>query len=265
MPAHAPQALKLERDLLDRLAAAEEELVALRSELEHHQRLALLGTLAAGIAHETNNLLTPVLAYAQLAESHPDDIELLHKLKDRCASGVRPASEIANAVLNFATPRQGASRAMISSVISDALVCLARDPSKDGIDLQVICEDTLEAAISPVALQQVILNLVLNAVSVIRRQRQAKLSIQARKCQESCEICVQDNGPGLPESVQSHLFEPFTVSRETQGSGLGLWVCRMLVEQAGGTIEARQADGGGTMFTITLPLVNQAATPHPQD
>ncbi len=99
-----------ETDVLDRLAKAEEELAALRRELDHSHQLATLGTLTAGIAHEINNILTPVLAYAQLARSNPHDAGLRAKALDRAVAGVESASRITEAVLGFARTEDEAVR-----------------------------------------------------------------------------------------------------------------------------------------------------------
>ena len=113
-----------EPDVLDRLAKAEEELAALRRELDHSHQLATLGTLTAGIAHEINNILTPVLAYAQLARSNPHDAGLRAKALDRAVAGVESASRITEAVLGFARTEDEAERADVAEVIASSLACL---------------------------------------------------------------------------------------------------------------------------------------------
>lgn len=253
MTAHARQIAETEDELLDRLAAAEAQLATLRDALAHQQRLALIGTLAAGIAHETNNLLTPVLAYTQLAESHPDQPELLEKLRDRCAASLPPATEVAHAILSLASPSDQDETACVMDAANKALACLGRDLAKDKITCTIDIPEDLTVRAKPLALQQVLLNLLLNAVTALQQQRHSTIRIHAAEDETYVCITVEDNGPGIPEAIRGKLFQPFSVSRETHSNGLGLWMCKELIEQAGGTIDLTTAIDAGTAFHVTLP------------
>ena len=254
-----------ENDALDRMAQAEEALRSLQEQLDRTQRLATLGTLAAGIAHEINNILTPVLAYAQLARANPQDTELVTKALERTISGVQSASRITEAVLGFARDGEGEQRANVQKAIDAALACLGRDPTRDGIALRISVEQESAVRISPLALQQVLLNLILNALNVLQRQEgELRISVSCRR-DGTTEIVVADNGPGIPPEVVSTLFEPFvSVCRRPKkegafpslgGSGLGLAVCKRLIENAEGTIDVSSKPGQGATFTIILPTI----------
>ena len=236
-------------DLLSPLLA---ELETLRKGIEHQQRLATTGTLAAGVIHEINNLLTPVLAYAQLAIAKPDDRQLTSRALQQCVCAVESASSIADALLDFATPDATQSVADVGSVIDQAVICLGPEPARSGIEVTTTVGTGLLAAISPLALQQVLLNLLTNAVHALHGRRNAQLTIEATAGVGAIQLAVTDNGPGISPAAQEHLFEPFAVSRETSGHGLGLWICKRLIEQAGGELSL-VSSSGGTTFTVELP------------
>jgi signal transduction histidine kinase len=257
--------------LLAALDALQERIDGLEHELHHAQRLASLGTLAAIIAHELNNILTPVLNYAQLALHASDQPAQVDRALRKTVEGVRRAGRITEAVLGFA--REGGDEPNacdVRAVIDDTLACLGRDVARDGIVLDLDAPGGLTAAIAPTPLQQVLLNLVLNGREAMLGGR-GTLTISARRSTwniaddtliEGVEIVVRDTGKGIPADRLATLFEPFATSVRTdeerkqgahRGVGLGLAVCRQLVEGAGGEIDCASTVGEGTAFTIRLP------------
>ena len=264
-------------DVLARLQKAEDELVALRKELDHSHQLATLGTLTAGIAHEINNILTPVLAYAQLARSNPHDTGLRAKALDRAIAGVESASRITEAVLGFARTDDGGGHANVAEVIEATLACLGRDPARDGVKLLIDVAPDSEVRIRPLALQQVLLNLMLNAMTALNGKPGELRITVTQRVHGTTQITVADSGPGIPNEVAATLFEPFVSSRPRKrskscttghgGSGLGLAVCRRLIESSGGTIVLdKNSPAGepkrnhGAAFTITLPTSSQGSS-----
>jgi len=260
------------QDVLARLEQAEAELDALRGQLDHCQQLATLGTLTAGIAHEINNILTPVLAYAQLASSNPNDTGLRAKALDRAIAGVEAASRITEAVLGFARNDDAAEQVGIADAVGSSIACLSRDPARDGVRVVVNVDNDLHVQIRPLALQQVLLNLILNALSVLHG-KPGELRIEAAQHPDgSTRIRVSDTGPGIPAEIAATLFDPFVTTRGPArpsptghgGSGLGLAVCRRLVENNGGTIvlEPVTEDRQGASFLVSLPTA--VAVPEPK-
>ena len=259
---------------LDRLAQAESDLAAIQNELEHTQRLATLGTLAAAMAHEINNVLTPALAYAQMATSNPNDEELRAKVLVKTISGIETAAQIAGAMVGFSTAPDQAPSASLDEVLETVRDCLPRRLLK-GVALSVEVHPGIRVSIRPLALQQVLLNLVLNACKALEGHG-GEVTITAMAHEDGTTlITVADTGPGIPEAVAASLFEPFVTSRHTAaqggraiaqqsgGAGLGLSVCKQLVSQVGGSISVASKPGGGATFRIVLPsdesLPNEAA------
>jgi len=258
--------------LLNRLAEAEAQADRLKREVEHSQRLATIGTIAAGVTHEVNNLLTPALAYAcQLkagAESEPSRAAAI----DRVVAGIEAASKILQAVLGFASAAPiDDERAEVSHVLEDSLTCLSREPKRDGIEIRAAVQPGLWVGIQHLALQQVLLNLLLNACKAIRGAgtRRGEIRIAAiQRSDGSTLITVADSGPGFPKEIAGKLFQPFASVRPARsgrksahpaqahsrdnGHGLGLSICKQLIESAGGTLSASSSPDGAT-FSITLP------------
>jgi signal transduction histidine kinase len=242
--------------------ALEEQVLSVQRELEHTQRLATIGTVAAGIAHEVNNLLTPALAYAQLARNQSDP-ELLEKALKSAEEGIRAASEVLHSILDFASPtdRSGDDDCDIADVVEATFSCLGRDPSKDGIEIKRRVPPGLRARIQPLALQQVLLNLILNAMRELKTKKSSgRIRIEAEVAASGgVELSVADNGPGIPDEIAGSIFKPFVSgqgalpSSERQGgSGLGLSICRRLIESCGGQIWVEQTAGGGATFRMSL-------------
>ncbi len=240
---------------------------ALEEHLAQAQRLAIIGTLAAGVAHEINNILTPVLSYAHLARSRSDDEDLRRKAFDKIIAGVESACEVAQAMLNFSSGQDEQASAEVGAALKAALGCLARDPAKDRIEMDTRIAPDTWVSIRPHALQQVFLNLIINASHALRG-RPGRITVSAEVGpQATTRIEVADNGPGIAPEVIERLFDPFVSTRssksadseaEAGGSGLGLMVTRHLIESAGGTITADSSADNGARFTITLPTAVRA-------
>jgi len=247
--------------VLAELEQAEQRLDQLQMELARSHRLATLGTLAAIVAHEFNNLLTPVISYCQIAlkQDLAEDPDLVRKALTRAHEGAAKAAQIATGMLGFARNQDADQASHVATVINDVFTCLARDPAKDGITLNLDIDEQLFVAISPLALQQVILNLVLNARNAMRAKR-GRLAITARPIdQKRAQLLVADSGPGIPKEIIDDLFKPFVTRRArhddptSPGTGLGLTICHDLVTRAGGTIEVESHTGKGATFIIILP------------
>jgi two-component system NtrC family sensor kinase len=257
------------QQLLARLDAAEAELGRLQRQLEHSGRLAALGTLAATIAHEFNNLLTPSMSYAQLALRRLDggtvDAELIRKALVKAHSAGAKAGRICDAILNFARPDAGsgaaAASADVSAVVEESLATLGHDPAKLGIMVRCEIAPGLRAAIDPLHLEHVLVNLLINAREAMLGRRHGTLGLSAvphaAPSGPAVQIEVSDTGRGIDPAHLGNIFDPFFTSRdsasESRGSGLGLNLCRQIVERCGGQITVQSTPGEGTTFRILLP------------
>lgn len=259
-----PEDLAQVEQLLARFQDLEEQLKGVREGLVHSHRLATLGTVATIIAHEYNNILTPVVSYAQLALRHEDDVELMRKALSKALAGARKAAQISDSLLGFARESDDRLAAALPRAIEDAIHCLARDPRQDGYELHVDVPD-VRVAMTPLNLQQVILNLLLNARRVLKGTG-GRLDVTAEVRGSLVVIRIRDTGPGIPPQILDRLFEPFVTEpmgdaasspSEPKGTGLGLSICRDLVREAGGQIDVESKTGEGALFTITLPRLDE--------
>ena len=255
----SPDKLNEAERLLAHFEQLEEQFQKLRQALTHSHRLATLGTLASVIAHEYNNILTPVISYAQLALARPDDTQLLIKAVEKALQGAQRATQVSSSLLGFARDGDQQTTAHLPTVVQETVACMGRDPKKDGIDLILSIPD-IRVKIAPVSLQQVLLNLLLNARQAMRK-RGGQLRVTARVDNDNlARIDVADTGPGIPEAVREHLFEPFVTLRpdgdtsESKGTGLGLAICKDLITNAGGSITYTTKTNIGTTFTLYVPM-----------
>ncbi|MBX5473136.1 MAG: GHKL domain-containing protein, partial [Acetobacteraceae bacterium] len=120
-----------------------------------------------------------------------------------------------------------------------------------------VAEDAAEALIDKIQIQQVLVNLMRNAVEAMANSARRELSVSAVRAGEMIEISVADTGPGLPEEVHARLFQPF-VTTKPNGMGIGLYVCRTIVEAHGGELSADRVATGGTVFRFTVPSAGSA-------
>jgi signal transduction histidine kinase len=221
------------------------------------ERLAALGTMAAAIAHEINNILTPVKAYAELALSSPGETGLVIKALERAAHGVDRATRISEMILECSRTRPTAARADVAEAARRAEAALPPDPC-GKLRIEHRLADGLAAAIDPIALEQVLLNLFLNARKAMPRG--GTVTVSGWASSTSIEVRVSDNGPGVPADCLKSVFSSFvTYSGASGGStGLGLPICRRLVSEAGGTIDLESVVGKGTTVKLVLPLIGAA-------
>lgn len=261
-------ALSLEETLSAQLAQMQLQLDALREQLTESQRLATIGTIAAVIAHEFNNLLTPIVSYSQFAlssaESDKPDMELIKKALSKAFQSSSKAGKISQSMLGLARGESSFGDVSVQKLVDEVLLVMARDPQKDGLALRVQVQPDLLVQGDPVQLEQVLLNLLINA-------RQAMLgrggSITIKACltdENEVRIQVIDTGPGIPEKFIDRIWEPFFTTKgtarrgEAKGTGLGLAICKQIVEHHQGRIEVQSEVPKGTTFSLYLPAAEES-------
>jgi signal transduction histidine kinase len=235
---------------------------------EQSERLAVLGTMAASIAHEINNILTPVKAYAELALSNPGDRGLVVKALERAAQGVDRATRIAEMILACSREGErmsdgGCGMADVGEVARRAVGALPSDPGGAfPVEMKVVAGCL--AAMDGVALEQVILNLLLNARAAMGGG--GRTIVSALTNERGVVIEVRDFGCGIPAARVGKIFDAFVsysaedvreggkiAGVQHRRTGLGLPICKRLVEDAGGRIEVESEVGKGTCVRVVVP------------
>ncbi len=231
----------------------------LHSQLGQFQALANIGMVSAMIAHEMNNILTPLGNYAQLALNHPDDTELTLKVLKKTELNSRRASQILASMLAMANGHEQERGSFgVKEMVEEIFTCLARDFSKDRIHVLIDIAESLEVWAEGICLQQVLMNLILNAREAML-SRGGKLIISAEASDDSVSISVSDTGSGISRENMEKIFEPFFTTKtaksesERNGAGLGLAFCQRVIDAHDGAIRVESEPGKGTKFVITLP------------
>lgn len=261
-------------------------------ELEAHvsqqQKLATLGMVAAVIAHEFNNILTPMISYTRYALSDGADDAIKMKALQKALAGAEKAATISQSLLGFTRGEEG-TVADIHKCVHETLNCLSRDLSKDGITLTLEIEQGLKVHMNPGQLQQVLMNMIVNARSAMLQANRGvrRMTVQAERLSNGkiAQLVISDTGVGIPADVLPHIFEPFystkrknataKVTNEAHngtvaqvmdeqsekeeavpkgGTGLGLTISQELILAAGGTIRCISEEGKGATFIIELPI-----------
>lgn len=255
----------------------------LEAELEAAQRLAVLGTLAAMIAHEFNNILTPLASYAQHALAHPDDQALTRRALERSIESTDRASRVTEAVLRFARPSGPADGpSHVHGSVKMALACLARSPERDGVRVDVHIPAAASVAMGSIALEQTLVNLILNAKQSIPSSG-GSISIDAVESAAprvppaavvACgstgndvpawwTITIRDTGCGMDRTMLESILRPQShpsARPAPRGTGLGLAICRRFIDRAGGWFWATSNPNKGSTFGLCLPAAPQQNT-----
>lgn len=238
----------------------ESRIAELEAQLEATHRLAVLGTLASMTAHEVNNLMTPIVNYAKLAMRRPDDPAMAEKALARAHDAAASAVKVTEALLQFgAEPDTEDVSASLRYAAERACEQLPCDPDRAGVSIEIELPD-LTVRVAEIRLQQVFLNLVANAVRALRQHASTegkiiRLSLGPTPEEDGrVSVRVSDNGPGVSRELIDRLFDPFVGDDDVASNGLGLAVCRTLLDQAGASLELIDTGGRGTTFELVLPI-----------
>lgn len=236
--------------------------IAIESQLVQSEKLAAIGKLAAGVAHELNSPLTAILGNAQLLlREFPPDHEKHVLIEDIRQCGVRSKNIILN-LLSFARQKQLDGEAVsINEVVNRAVRLVGHQIRQEQIALECRQEPDLpEVTGSSQQLEQVLINLLVNAKDALEGMTEGKrITITNGRCvrngEEHLFIAVEDNGCGMGPEQLSQIFTPFFTTKDVgKGTGLGLAVSLGIVQTHGGTIECESRPGAGSKFTVLLPV-----------
>lgn len=231
----------------------------LQSQIDQLQTLANIGMISAMVAHEINNILTPLENYAQLAIRNPDDEALIIKTLHKTAANSKRASKILESIVAMATgPELVKADYNLNALVDDVFLCLARDFARDNINVCIHVPEDLTVRAQPVCLQQVLMNLILNARQAML-PKGGNLTISATQLHGSVRIEVADTGCGIEPANLAKIFQPFFTTKDNKskpqrpGAGLGLAFCKKVVDGHNGVISVESELGCGATFKIILP------------
>jgi signal transduction histidine kinase len=234
---------------------AERQQLQLQEQLRHADRLATVGQLTAGIAHEINEPLSSILGFAQLARKDRDLADSTANDLSKIVAASLQAREIVNKLKVFArqAPIQKAW-VSVADVVDDALTLVESRCLHQGVELvRRVVSELREVYLDPGQLKQVVVNLAVNALQAMPDG--GTLTVVMGR-DDSCTIIeVQDTGIGMSDEVVGQIFNPFFTTKDVgEGTGLGLCVVQGIVTAHGGTINVESDEGKGTNFTIRLPF-----------
>ena len=241
----------------ERAAAARKELEAAQNQLVVSERLASVGQLSAGLAHEPNNPLGTILLYSHVllneldgTDQHREDVQMIVSEATRCKN-------IVCDLLDFAREsRVSKAPADLATVIRDVVAITAAEACQAGVEVTTDIPSNLpEMMIDGAQIKQMLVNLVQNSLDAVSGTGQVRISAYLVDSSEWVEIKVKDNGCGIPRENLSKVFDPFFTTKEMgKGTGLGLAIAYGIVKMHSGDISVESELGKGTIFTIRLPL-----------
>lgn len=237
---------------------ADAERTRLEQQLRHADRLATIGQLASGIAHELNEPLGSILGFAQLATKAPQLPEPVAKDLDKIIKASLHAREVIKKLMLFARPTPlRTSRLNLNELVQDGLYFLEGRCTKNGVEMvRNLASGLPEVKADPAQILQVLVNLVVNAIQAMPHG--GRLTISTASEPGAVLLTVEDTGVGMSEEVQAKAFLPFfTTKQPNEGTGLGLPVVHGIVTSHGGTIEVTSKVGIGSLFTVRLPVLDQ--------
>jgi signal transduction histidine kinase len=258
--------LKEERSLLNEIARqialiiehkqAEEDKMKLYDQLRHADRLATVGMLAAGVAHELNEPLGNILGFAQLAKKCAEIPASAKQDIEKIEAASLHAREIIRKLLVFARQVPSEKKPVnLNEIVKNGIYFFDARCAKEGIELvRILSTDLPEIIADPVQLNQVLVNLVVNALQSMEGKG-GKITVQTKFNGQEVYLIVEDTGEGMTKEFLDKIFTPFFTTKDIgHGTGLGLPVAHGIVTGHGGVIDVESKVGQGTRFEIRLPL-----------
>jgi len=242
------------------------ELKRLEQQVSQSEKLAAMGQMIAGVAHELNNPLTAILGINDLLRERTADDGTRRQL-DLIQRQARRAAEIVQNLLAFSRPRAPRrTRINLRELLLHTVQLHEYSLHVNNIKIHYDVEaENLPIVGDSNQLMQVFLNLIVNAEQAVREfHDRGTLRVGASEQADKIAVSFQDDGPGIPPSILPRIFDPFfTTKRPGRGTGLGLSICMAIMREHGGTIEARSLPEGGALFTLTFPRATESHTDAP--
>ncbi|WP_353216768.1 PAS domain S-box protein [Sandarakinorhabdus sp.] len=262
------------RDLTE-MRRAERRLADLQAELSHISRVSAMGSLASALAHELNQPLTAISSYAEGARAllgedgtpAAGDIDMVRDALAEASGQALRAGQIVRRLREFIS-RGESERSVerLRRLVTEAAALALTGAGPSNIDFEIRLDPTVDRVlVDRIQIQQVLFNLIRNAVEAMQSASRQRLAVYSQHLPSAkgaaglVKVTVADSGPGLAPAVAAVLFQPFNTSK-AKGMGLGLSICRTIVEAHGGRIWAEASEFGGTAFHFTLEIAEE-----PQD
>jgi signal transduction histidine kinase len=232
----------------------------LERQLMQAQKLGSVGELASSITHEFNNILTTVINYAKLGLRHKDQENREKAFEKILAAGQR-AAKITTGLLSYARTQESRREpASLTNIVRDVLVLVEKDLQVHRIRLETRLDCEPYAKINAGEIQQVLLNLIVNARQAMQPGGTVTVAVSENETEGWGEILVQDTGSGIPAERLPHIFTRFYTTKVADdggqgGTGLGLALCKKIMDSHSGRIRVESACGRGSRFTLKFPLV----------
>jgi two-component system, NtrC family, sensor kinase len=252
------------RDHIASLEKANRELRQAQDEIIRSEKLASVGRLAAGVAHEIGNPIGIILGYLDLLHSRDIGEEEKKDFLSRIESEITRINRIIRELLDFSRPSSGElTRTHVHEALQNTVTMLEPQPMMEDLTTRLDLTALHDVVLAdPNRLQQVFLNIIMNSADALSgaggREGSKTLTIRSENRNEQIRLIFTDNGPGIPQDELMRIFDPFYTTKEPgKGTGLGLSVCYRIVESLGGTIKAESVVGRGTTIMVVLPLVKE--------
>jgi len=226
----------------------------------HTEKLAAIGQLAAGVAHEINNPLANILGYARYIRSDAPAAEIERKVAVIIEQAGK-CSDIVQGLLHFSR-RSGAEPGSfdLNELIRRTIILVQYQADKQQTVVSFNRQESLHAFADPKKIEQVIFNLLLNALQAL--ERKGNVLVDSGRAGANVYFSVSDDGPGIDEAILPRIFDPFFTTKPVgEGTGLGLSICAGIVAEADGSIDVEPGEGGGVRFTVLLPSAAKKEDP----
>ena len=249
--------------LEEKVAQLQSVVSDLQQKLMDAQKMSAVGTLASSITHEFNNILTTIINYAKMGVHHRND-ETRDKALDKILAAGQRAAKITTGMLAYSRSRADLREVRsLVQLVDDVLVLVEKDLQIHRIRLETDFIGEPMSEVNPSQIQQVLLNLIINGRQAMEPGGTLFIGVRANPETSTADIVVRDSGSGIPAEKLPSIFEPFfstkTADEQGQGgTGLGLALCKEVVESHKGRIRVESVIGRGTTFTLKLPLADAA-------
>ncbi len=243
------------------------ELRAMEAQVRNAERLATIGTLAAGVAHEIRNPLASISGSIELLSASPQADEDQRTLMGIVTREIDRLNRMIKDLLDYTNPRPRKTVEFdLTELAGETCRVFEQDGNFEGVSVALDASDSVVVTADPEKLRQVLWNLLRNAGEAVKDGRGSHVDVEIRTATETAMIVVSDDGPGIASDDLKHLFDPFFTTKST-GSGLGLATCQSIITEHGGSIDVDSPSqpGGGTRFVVRLPMHSAIKPGHSTD